>query len=94
MDGNQLDFCCRDPQIQSSVRDDLLRWHFKQAILTNMGGQGEPLLELDFPLGSDMRPDLRSDPDGGHRMGYELFTRLSGHREVDTWSRLESLLPN
>ncbi|POR31258.1 Uncharacterized protein TPAR_08530, partial [Tolypocladium paradoxum] len=29
--------------------DELLRWHFRQAILTNMRGAGEPIFEHDFP---------------------------------------------
>lgn len=47
-----------------------------------MKGQGGPVPELDFPMGSDMMSDLRSDPDGGRRMEYELYTRLSGHQEM------------
>ena len=48
----------------------------------NMKGQGGPVPELYFPIGSDMMSDLRSDPDGGLRMEYELFTRLSGLQEA------------
>ncbi|CAI4215827.1 unnamed protein product [Parascedosporium putredinis] len=33
---------------------ELLRWHFRQAVLTNMRGAGEPVFEHDFPPGSDM----------------------------------------
>lgn len=28
--------------------DQLLRWHFRQAMLTNMKGAGEPVFEFDF----------------------------------------------
>lgn len=47
-----------------------------------MKGQGGPVPELDFPMRSDMMSDLRNDPDGGRRMEYELYTRLSGHQET------------
>jgi len=33
--------------------DQLLRWHFSQAVVANMRGQGEPLFDSDFPPGSD-----------------------------------------
>lgn len=46
------------------------------------GGNAGPVPELDFPEGSDMMSDLRSDPDGGRRMEFELYTRLSGHEEA------------
>ncbi|KAK9324934.1 hypothetical protein V1517DRAFT_365763 [Lipomyces orientalis] len=31
------------------ARDTLLRWHFRQAVLANMRGAGEPIFEMDFP---------------------------------------------
>ena len=31
--------------------DQVLRWHFRQAVLANMRGQGEPIFESDFPWG-------------------------------------------
>ena len=34
--------------------DQLLRWHFRQAVLANMRGAGEPIFEHDFPPGSDI----------------------------------------
>ncbi|KAF8424379.1 hypothetical protein EV426DRAFT_642349 [Tirmania nivea] len=34
--------------------DELLRWHFRQAVLANMRGAGEPVFEVDFPPGSDV----------------------------------------
>lgn len=38
-------------------------------------GQGGWVPELDFPI---IMLDLRSDPDGGRGMEYELYSRLSG----------------
>ena len=29
--------------------DQVLGWHFRQAVLANMRGQGEPIFESDFP---------------------------------------------
>ncbi|MCJ1256007.1 hypothetical protein MMC24_003826 [Lignoscripta atroalba] len=63
--------------------DQLLRWHFRQAVLTNMKGTGEPIFEHDFPPGSDMAGEIRSGPKAAERMEFELFTRLGGH--VDTF---------
>jgi hypothetical protein len=34
--------------------DQLLHWHFRQAILVNMKGTSEPIFEHDFPPGSDI----------------------------------------
>ncbi|KAL1970611.1 hypothetical protein VTN77DRAFT_4255 [Rasamsonia byssochlamydoides] len=58
--------------------DELLNWHFRQAILTNMKGMGEPCFENDFPPGSDMVGQILRGPKAGERMEFELFTRL-GH---------------
>ena len=62
--------------------DALLRWHFRQAILTNMKGAGEPDFEHNFPPGSDMIGDILSGPMAGERMQFELFTRLAGFEEI------------
>ncbi|KAI5843786.1 HNH endonuclease-domain-containing protein [Morchella snyderi] len=58
--------------------DQLFRWHFRQAVLANMKGAGEPIFECDFPPGSDMIGEILSGPKAGERMQYELFTRLAG----------------
>jgi len=57
--------------------DQLLRWHFRQAVLTNMKGPGEPCFEHDFPPGTDMMGEIMSGPKGGERMEFELFSRLN-----------------
>ncbi|KAK9238691.1 hypothetical protein V1525DRAFT_341026 [Lipomyces kononenkoae] len=59
-------------------RNDLLRWHFRQAVLANMREAGEPSFEMDFPLGSDMIGEIFSGPEAAKRMEAELFSRLSG----------------
>ena len=33
--------------------NQFLRWHFRQAVLANMRGQGKPILGWDFPSDSD-----------------------------------------
>ncbi|PUU72806.1 hypothetical protein B9Z19DRAFT_1008012 [Tuber borchii] len=57
--------------------DRLLAWHFRQAVLTNMKGDGEPCFEQDFPPGSDMMGEIMSGPKAGARMEFELFGRLN-----------------
>ena len=38
--------------------DQLIRWHFRQAVLANIKGVGEPTSEHDFPPGSDIMGDI------------------------------------
>ncbi|KAK9318915.1 hypothetical protein V1517DRAFT_370114 [Lipomyces orientalis] len=63
---------------ENCVRDELLRWHFRQAVLANMRGAGEPVFETDFPPGSDMVGEIRNGPDAIKRMEAQLFARLGG----------------
>jgi hypothetical protein len=58
--------------------DQLLRWHFRQAVLANMRGAGEPVFEFDFPPGSDMMGEIMEGPKAAERMEFELFSRLAG----------------
>ncbi|KAJ8100167.1 HNH endonuclease-domain-containing protein [Lipomyces tetrasporus] len=76
LDGRVLDSVCRDPNDERSVRDELLRWHFRQAVLANMRAAGESVLEFDFPPGTDMVGEILSGPDAAKRMEAELFSRL------------------
>jgi hypothetical protein len=62
--------------------DQLLRWHFRQAIFANMRGAGEPNFEHDFPPGSDIVSDIFSGPKAAERMEYELFSRLAAQVEI------------
>lgn len=62
--------------------DELLRWHFRQAVLANVRGAGEPVLEHDFPPGSDVMGELASGPKAAERMEFELFDRLARHAEL------------
>jgi hypothetical protein len=61
--------------------DQLLRWHFRQAVLANMRGAGEPRFEHDFPPGSDIVGDILCGPRAAERMEFELFNRLAAQVE-------------
>ncbi|KAJ8103466.1 HNH endonuclease-domain-containing protein [Lipomyces tetrasporus] len=78
IDGRMLDTICRESRGEEGARDELLRWHFRQAVLANMRGSGEPSFEMDFPPGSDMMGEILSGPEPGNRMEAELFSRLNG----------------
>ncbi|KAK9357431.1 HNH endonuclease-domain-containing protein [Lipomyces starkeyi] len=78
IDGRTLDPICRSSSGEDGARDELLRWHFRQAVLANMRGAGEPSFEMDFPPGSDMVGEILSGPEAGKRMEAELFSRLNG----------------
>ncbi|KAK9384451.1 hypothetical protein V1515DRAFT_632823 [Lipomyces mesembrius] len=77
VDGRTLDPVCRDPRDENRVVDEFLRWHFRQAVLANMKGRGEPIFESDFPDGSDMVGEILSGPRASERMEAELFSRLN-----------------
>ena len=62
--------------------DQLLRWHFRQAVLINMKGAGEPRFEHDFPPGSDIVGDILNGPKPAERMEFELFSRLAAQVEM------------
>ncbi|KAK9319187.1 hypothetical protein V1517DRAFT_369960 [Lipomyces orientalis] len=76
--GRIFDPICRIPNGEDGVRDELLRWHFRQAVLANMRAAGEPSFEKDFPPGTDMMGEIQSGPEAGKRMEAELFSRLNG----------------
>ncbi|KAG5296790.1 hypothetical protein I7I48_05721 [Histoplasma ohiense] len=47
--------------IVKCVSDELLRWHFRQAVLANVKGAGDPIVEFDFPPGTDIYRSIHSD---------------------------------
>ena len=65
--------------------DEILRWHFRQAVLTNMKGAGEPIFEHDFPPGSDMIGEILRGPRAAERMEFELFGRLAAQVEIGSF---------
>jgi len=76
-DGRTLDYICRDPEDPHRVSDELLRWHFRQSVLANMRGAGEPVFEHDF-TGKDMMEEIREGPCAKERFELELSARLHG----------------
>lgn len=52
VDDRILDPVCCDPANSHRVSDQLLRWHFRQSVLANIGGAGEPVFEHGFSLGT------------------------------------------
>ena len=77
-DGKILDPVCRNPADPNSVSDQLLRWHFRQSVLANMRGVGEPIFEHDFPPGTDMMDEILAGPNGKQRFEFEMASRLRG----------------
>jgi len=61
--------------------DELLRWHFHQAVLTNIKGVGEPCLENCFPHGSDIMGEMSRGPKAAQRIEFELFSRLNAGQD-------------
>ncbi|PGH13801.1 hypothetical protein AJ80_06189 [Polytolypa hystricis UAMH7299] len=64
MDGTALDPVCRNLADSHRVSDEILRWHFRQAVLENMRGAGEPIFEHYFPPGTDTLAEMRTEPYG------------------------------
>jgi len=61
VDCRALDKVCRNPLDPHRVSDELLKWHFRQSVLANMKGAGEPLFEHDFS-GKDIVQEIREGP--------------------------------
>ncbi|KAG0130929.1 hypothetical protein HOY82DRAFT_485965, partial [Tuber indicum] len=78
LDRRILDPVCRNPNDPRHVSDQLLRWHFRQSVLANMRGEGEPIFEHDFPPGTDMVGEILSGPYGQERFELEIAARLRG----------------
>ncbi|KAK5654898.1 hypothetical protein OQA88_6936 [Cercophora sp. LCS_1] len=84
-DGNNIAGTSLDARLLNHSKrplDTLLRWHFRQAVLTNMKGAGEPHFEHDFPPGSDIMGDILSGPKAAERMEFELFDRLAHQMDL------------
>ncbi|OQE24149.1 hypothetical protein PENFLA_c010G07696 [Penicillium flavigenum] len=76
VDNRVLEDVCRKEGSPDRVADELLRWHFRQCVLANMKGDGEPVFEHDFPPGTDMIGEILRGPYPGERMELELYSRL------------------
>ncbi|PGG98235.1 hypothetical protein AJ79_08944 [Helicocarpus griseus UAMH5409] len=71
-----LQAVCRDENNPHCISVPLLWWHFKQAVLANMRGAGEPIFEDDFPPGTDQMGEILQGPMAKERMEFELANRL------------------
>ena len=58
------------------VSDEILRWHFRQTVLANMRGAGEPVFEHDFPPGTDMLATWQKEPYGKERFEMTMEAKL------------------
>ncbi|KAI2792486.1 hypothetical protein POX_b02524 [Penicillium oxalicum] len=87
VDGRILDPVCRNPDEPNHVSDDLLRWHFRQSVLGNMRGAGEPSFEHDYPPGSDMLKEILEGPYPNERFEMELSLRLRGWEDPSGFVR-------
>ncbi|KAG0636524.1 hypothetical protein HOY80DRAFT_352467 [Tuber brumale] len=76
LDGRILDPVCRSPADPHPVSDQLLRWHFRQSVLANMRGAGEPIFEHDFPPGTDMVGEILAGPYAQERFELEIAARF------------------
>lgn len=79
--GAALNEVCRQPEDAHRVYDDLLRWHFEQAVLCNVRGAADLGFEFDFPPGTDMMGEICEGPFAAERMEAELFGRLYGYHQ-------------
>ncbi|KAL4795328.1 hypothetical protein BDV19DRAFT_389205 [Aspergillus venezuelensis] len=64
------------------VSDDCLRWHYRQAILTHMRGEGEKPWEENEDLNGNMNA-IRSLPEAGEILEAELGNRLGAYVDVE-----------
>jgi len=74
--GNTLDPVCRNPDDPHRVSDQFLRWHFRQSVLANVRGAGEPIFEHDFPPGTDMMGEILAGPYARERFELEIAARF------------------
>ncbi|KAG0132646.1 hypothetical protein HOY82DRAFT_643445 [Tuber indicum] len=91
LDGRILDPVCRSLDDPHSVSDQLLRLHFRQSILANVRGAGEPIFEHDFPLGHDMVGEILAGPYGQERFELEIASRLRGFPKDNRFHHREAL---
>ncbi|KAG0640480.1 hypothetical protein HOY80DRAFT_1068881 [Tuber brumale] len=71
-DGKTLDPVCRNPDDPHRVSNHLLRWHFRQSVLANVRGAGEPVLERDFLPGTDSVGEVLAGPYAPKSLGLEM----------------------
>ena len=57
--------------------DQLLRWHFRQAVLANVRGQGEPGFVWDSPRHWEIIDEIPSDPKAREKIKIEYLSWLA-----------------
>ncbi|OQE90795.1 hypothetical protein PENNAL_c0011G11048 [Penicillium nalgiovense] len=62
VDNRVLEYVCRKEGNSDRVADELLHWHFRQCVLANMKGDGEPVFEHDFLPDADMIGEILRGP--------------------------------
>ena len=67
---------CRHPDDPHRVSDHILRWHFRQSVLANVRGAGEPLFEDDFPPATDIMREIEKGPLSEERFELELSSEI------------------
>ncbi|KAG0136480.1 hypothetical protein HOY82DRAFT_479109 [Tuber indicum] len=75
-DGRILDPVCRSTTDPHRVSDEILRWHYRQSVLANVRGAGEPLFEHDFSPGTDVVGEILAGPYAQERFELEVAARL------------------
>jgi len=65
-----------DTTANNRVSADLLRWHLRMCVYSNMKANADPGPVWEEDLGSDDMGQTLEQPDAGERMEGELFTRL------------------
>ncbi|KAI5291425.1 U3 small nucleolar RNA-associated protein [Ascosphaera aggregata] len=76
IEGKTLEEVCRRENDPNRVSKEILRWHFRQSVLANMRGVGEPTFDTDFPPGSDRLGAMRNGPYGKERLEKALEGRM------------------
>ena len=75
-DGRILDPVCRNPANPHCVSDQILRWHFRQSVLANARGAGEPIFDHELLSRTDMMIEILASQDAQERFELELASRL------------------
>jgi len=75
-DSRILDPVCRNPADPHCVSDESLRWHFRQSVLANVRGAGEPIFDHDLPSGTDMMNKILASSYTQERFELELPSRF------------------
>ncbi|KAI5296190.1 hypothetical protein KEM52_005260 [Ascosphaera acerosa] len=76
IEGRTLQAACRKDNDPHRVSPEILRWHFRQSVLANMRGVGEPTFEQDFPPGTDRLSAMKKGPYGKERVAKALEGRM------------------